>query len=78
MNTTLLKQYTTTAAQHIANIKGIAAEYLKTANIDEIFENLNIITACRDIVDILNKYQPTDILTVEYFEGFEDFSIIED
>ena len=73
-----IEPITTTAAAHITAIKQIAAEYLKAANIDDIFENLNIITACRDVVDILSKYQPTDILTVEYFEGFEDFKITED
>lgn len=77
MNTDYNQPTTATAAQHIANIKQIVGEYLKTNNINFILENLNILQACKDTIDILNTYQDNDIVIVEWWDSFEEFKITE-
>lgn len=66
---------TATAAQHIANIEMIAKDYVKNESIKMIFENLNILQECKETIESLKKFPAGQMLTLEWWEGFEGFKI---
>lgn len=68
---------TATAAQHIANIKGLVEDLCKNYNIDFTLENLDIIAECRRAIEIL-KTKPSGLLyTIQFYDGLDYFVIKE-
>lgn len=68
---------TATAAQHIANIKGLVEDLCKNYNIDYTLENLNIIAECHRAIEIL-KTKPSGLLyTIQFYDGLDYFVIKE-
>lgn len=68
---------TATAAQHIANIKGLVEDLCKNYNIDFTLENLDIIAECRRTIEIL-KTKPTGLIyTIQFYDGLDYFEIKE-
>lgn len=68
---------TATAAQHIANIKGLIEDLCKNYNIDFTLENLYIIAECRRAIKIL-KTKPSGLLyTIQFYDGLDYFEIKE-
>lgn len=68
---------TATAAQHIANIKGLLEDLCKNYSIDFTLENLDIIAECRRAIEILKAKPAGLIYTLEFYEGLEYFEIKE-
>ena len=68
---------TATAAQHIANIKGLVEDLCKNYDIDFTLENLDIIEECRRAIEILKSKPVGLIYTLEFYEGLDYFEIKE-
>lgn len=68
---------TATAAQHIANIKGLVEDLCKNYNIDFTLENLDIIAECRRAIEILKTKPCGLIYTVQFYDGLDYFEIKE-
>lgn len=68
---------TATAAQHIANIKGLVKDLCQNYDIDFTLENLDIISECRRAIEIL-KTKPTGLIyTIQFYDGLDYFEIKE-
>lgn len=68
---------TATAAQHIANIKGLVEDLCKNYNIDYTLKNLDIIAECRRTIEIL-KTKPSGLLyTIQFYDDLDYFVIKE-
>lgn len=68
---------TATAAQHIANIKGLLVDLCRNYDIDFTLENLDIIAECRRAIEIL-KTKPTGLIyTIQFYDGLDYFEIKE-
>lgn len=68
---------TATAAQHIANIKGLIEDLCKNYNIDFTLENLDIIAECRRAIEILKTKPSGPLYTIQFYEGLDYFVIKE-
>ena len=68
---------TATAAQHIANIKGLVKDLCKNYDIDYTLENLDIIAECRRAIEILKSKPSGIIYTIQFYDGLDYFEIKE-
>ena len=68
---------TATAAQHIANIKGLIEDLCRNYNIEYTLENLDIIAECRRAIEILKTKPSCLIYTVQFYDGLDYFEIKE-
>lgn len=68
---------TATAAQHIANIKGLLEDLTKNYNIEYTLENLDIIAECKRAIEILKTKPSGLIYTIQFYDGLDYFEIKE-
>ena len=68
---------TATAAQHIDNIKMIVKDFITSEPVDMLLENADIIQESKEAIETLRKYTPQTILTLEWWEGFNGYKIME-
>lgn len=72
-----LDPVTATAAQHIANIKGLLEDLFKNFGIDYILENLDSIEECNRVIKILKSKPSGIIYTIQFYDGLDYFEIKE-